>query len=188
MAVLEILVTEAAYQRAAQLLDEKVQQGISLQVVSAQRLEELSRSTEHQGMLVRLGPFPYADIHKIELDLKDALSIGAGSGRKVDAKKAEVPLVVMCDRLQDSFNLGAILRCCDGANVQAIIVGTTGQAEMTPHVSRSSSGAINYLPIARTDDLVETALRMKGLGYSFWLPTPTRRHQCGTQIYNCHRS
>lgn len=162
--VLELLVTQAAYERASQVLEEKVRRGIPLQIVPGQRLEELSKSTEHQGMLARLGPFPYTDMQKLEHDLKQALDVSATDRIDFAQPNRDVPLVVMCDRLQDGFNLGAILRCCDGANVSAVIVGEKSQAEMTPHVSRSSSGAINYLPIARTNDLVETALSLKALG------------------------
>lgn len=162
--VLELLVTQAAYERASQLLEEKVKRGVPLQIVPAQRLEELSRSKEHQGMLARLGQFPYTSMQKLEQDLKQALAAAAPDVADSIRPSPDLPLVVMCDRLQDGFNLGAILRCCDGANVTAVVVGEKSQAEMTPHVSRSSSGAINYLPIARTNDLVEAALSLKVLG------------------------
>ena len=152
--VLEILMTQAASERAASLLAENAR-GIPLSIVTAERIEELSRATDHQGMLLRLGPFPYTSQEQLERTLQASLA---------SPTKGNMPLLVMCDRLQDSFNLGAILRCCDGTNVQAVIVGEKGQAEMTSHVARSSSGAINYLPIVKSPDLVATALRLKSLG------------------------
>lgn len=152
--VLEIFVTQASYERAATLLEEKAR-GIPLTIVTAERIEELSRATDHQGMLLRLGPFPYASQEQLERTLQASLAAPT---------KGSLPLLVMCDRLQDSYNLGAILRCCDGTSVQAVIVGEKSQAEMTSHVARSSSGAINYLPIVKSADLVATAIRLKSLG------------------------
>ena len=82
----------------------------------------------------------------------------------LSAAKTNAPVVVICDRIQDAFNFGAILRCCDGANVLGVIVGDCNQATVTPHVARSSSGAVNHIPIIREHDLVQTARRVQELG------------------------
>ncbi len=76
-----------------------------------------------------------------------------------------VPLVVLCDRIQDTYNFGAILRCCDGATVDGVIVGDRGQAEVTPHVARASSGAVNHVPVYKSFDLLQTGRLLKGLGF-----------------------
>lgn len=153
--VLELLVTQHAFVRSRQLLDAKVAEGLPLSFVTAERIAELCKASDHQGLLARLGPFPYAELEPLIQQLKSKLT---------DTAARSTPLVVLCDRLQDSFNLGAILRCCDGADVQAVIVGEQNQAEITSHVSRSSSGAVNYLPIVRVQNLVETALQLQSIG------------------------
>lgn len=152
--VLEIFVNAQSRASLDELLCESSPLGFPVEVVSSYRLEELSRSTEHQGVVARMGPFPYRSIVEFEPDL-----------RRLISGHSEVPLLVICDRIQDAYNFGAILRCCDGARVAAVIVGDQHQAEVTPHVARSSSGAVNHLPIIRTGDLVETAAQLKQKGF-----------------------
>lgn len=159
--VIEIFVSPKASDRFSELLSAKQNAGVPLQVVDNDRLEQLTRSTEHQGLAVRLGPFPYQSIESLTSRIQ---SFSLDSQIDPTKSKSSVPLVVICDRLQDAFNFGAILRCCDGANVMGVIVGDHSQAEVTPHVVRSSSGAVNHLSIVKVSDLVETALGLKRQG------------------------
>jgi 23S rRNA (guanosine2251-2'-O)-methyltransferase len=148
----EIFVSQKAFDQCADLLRAKQQAGIPVELVDNARLEQLTHSTEHQGLVARMGAFPYGAMKSLAASLADP------------ATQTAVPLVVICDRLQDAFNFGAILRCCDGANVLAVVVGELGQAEVTPHVARSSSGAVNHLSIIRVPDLIATAMQLKQLG------------------------
>lgn len=158
-----ILATEAGYQQSADLLEAQVQQGIPLEVVEPFRLEELAKTTEHQGLLARMGPFPYADPSSLLEDLQR--QVRSLTGKENLPHNAILPLVVLCDRIQDAFNFGAILRCCDGVNVAAVLVGERHQAEVTPHVARSSAGAVNHLAIAKCSNLLEMALKLKQIGF-----------------------
>ena len=148
----EIFANEKAFNQFSELLLLKQKSGIPFEVVSNERLEQLCNSNEHQGLVARMTAFPYQSIE----NLKQRLS---------DRKNADSPLVVICDRLQDAFNFGAVLRCCDGTNVVGVIVGDHAQAEVTPHVARSSSGAVNHLSIVRVFDLVATAMMLKAKGF-----------------------
>ena len=165
--VLEIYATREAYNEAAELLNAKQRAGVPVDVVLAARLFELSKSTEHQGLVARLGPYPYRSLSSFEADLRRALE--AKSDIKSDeaevAKPPRKPLVVICDRIQDTFNFGAILRCCDGAGALGVIVGEHGQAEVTPHVARSSVGAVNYVPVIRAENLVHAVKSLKRIGF-----------------------
>ena len=152
-----IYVTREAFKQAADLLAAKQREGIPVEVVDYARLEQLCGSSEHQGWLARMAEFPYESLEEVERRLQQ-LTLDD------QCRAALPPLVVICDRIQDTFNFGAILRCCDGASVAGVIVGADRQAEVTPHVARSSSGAVNYIPLARTDDLVASARRLKELG------------------------
>ncbi len=138
----EALAESEAFLRGA------LQSGIPIHTVERSRLEELSKTTTHQGLVARLGAYTYSTLE----DLAALVS------------QATNPLVVMCDRIQDSHNFGAILRSCDGAKVTAVVVGRRGQAEMTPHVIRSSSGAANYVPVIQTDDLATAVQQLQALG------------------------
>lgn len=156
--VLEIYATREAFDAAAELLTTKQKSGIPVDVVTAARLFELSKSTEHQGLVVRLGPYPYRSMASFEAEMRVAVE-----SSKTAASRN--PLVVICDRIQDTFNFGAILRCCDGAGVMGVIVGENSQAEVTPHVARSSVGAVNYVPVVKASNLVHAVKAVKKAGF-----------------------
>ncbi len=156
--VLEIFATREAFNESADLLNAKLQTGIPVDVVTAARLFELSKSTEHQGLVIRLGPYPYRSMASFESEMRRAIEAET-------AQPTKPPLVVICDQIQDTFNFGAILRCCDGAGVAGVVVGERGQAEVTPHVARSSVGAVNYIPVVKSANLVSAALALKAIGF-----------------------
>ncbi|MFY9256940.1 MAG: 23S rRNA (guanosine(2251)-2'-O)-methyltransferase RlmB [Fuerstiella sp.] len=112
---------------------------------SSDRIAELCHSTHHQGVAARMGPFPYESLQW----LQNFLTTSAATADAVGT----LPLVVVCDRIQDTFNFGAILRCCDAMQVAAVLIGDSEQATVTPQVSRSSAGAVNHVPIVLCEDL-----------------------------------
>ncbi len=149
--VLKVYATQEAIDDSQEVFNSPAFRGISLHIVERPRLEELSKTTDHQGLVARLGSYAYGTMD----DLMASVAQAEPTAR---------PLIVMCDRIQDSFNFGAILRCCDGANATAVIVGERGQAGMTPHVIRSSSGAANWVPVIQTPDLCEAVKRIQASG------------------------
>ena len=155
--VLSLHVTQEAFNESAELLGECRDRGLEVEIVPAARLFELSKSTEHQGLIARMGLYPYGSMATFEEQLRGAIA---------DANPtAAMPLVVICDQIQDTFNFGAILRCCDGAGAMGVIVGERGQAEVTPHVARSSVGAVHHVPVVQTANLVSAAQSLKSLGF-----------------------
>lgn len=109
--------------------------------VTPERLTELCGNRHHQGLAAQMGPFPYRSVDQLPVLLKGV----------------DQPLVVICDRIQDAFNMGAILRCCDASGVTAVVIGEACQVGVTSQVARSSAGAANHVPIVRTADLPATA-------------------------------
>lgn len=160
--VSEIFANQKAFEQSSALLLAKQKAGIPLEMVSSERLTQLCNSSEHQGLIARMGAFPYRTIDEITSQLRQFSEDFSSGDPQLMSKTT--PLVVICDRLQDAFNFGAVLRCCDGANVLGVIVGDHSQAEVTPHVARSSSGAVNHLSIVRVADLVAASLELKELG------------------------
>lgn len=114
---------------------------ITVRVVTADRLTELCHSSHHQGLAARMGEFPYQSMEWLLAEV---------AANSADSVK---PLVVICDRIQDTFNFGAILRTCDAMKAMAVLVGESEQAIVTPQVSRSSSGAVNHVEIVQVEDL-----------------------------------
>ena len=155
----EIFANQKAFNQFSELLAAKQALGIPLELVENERLEQLCGSSEHQGLVVRMAAFPYQPFESLAEKLAEQIN------RPSQATPSPVPLVVICDRLQDAFNFGAVLRCCDGANVAAVVVGDHAQAQVTPHVARSSSGAVNHLAIVQVTDLVVAAVSLKELGF-----------------------
>lgn len=132
-------------------------------IVSRDRLSELCGSRHHQGVAARMGDFPYRKFD--EQFAVDRQTASPSDG-----------LVLLCDRIQDSHNFGAMLRCCDGMNVSAVIVASQEQAAVSPQVARSSAGAVNHVPIVLVEDLSVGLLKLKSLG--FHAAAATEKTEC----------
>lgn len=125
---------------------------LRLQELPGSRLTELCRTEEHQGFLARMGEFPCGTFEDLQQVLQQSSAERADAGRNLP------PLFVVCDRIQDAFNFGAVLRCCDASQVDGVIISERAQVSVTPHVARASSGAVNHLSIYRVP-ILEDALR-----------------------------
>jgi len=132
---------------------------IRFQIVSDRRLKELCQSEDHQGFLARMGEFPCGTLEELVAALKrHKTSSGDDENRPLP------PLFVICDRIQDAHNFGAILRCCDAMRVEGIVIGEKAQVAVTPHVARSSAGAVNSQAIFRIASLSTAIDEMKNSG------------------------
>ncbi len=129
------------------------------QPVSDERMTQLCGSHEHQGLLALMAEFPCGQIADLRRMCQTRLSVNRSLN-----PTASLPLVVICDRIQDPHNLGAILRCCEGAGADAVLLGIRDQAGVTPHVARASAGAVNYLNLYRLEDLPAAAAELKSAG------------------------
>lgn len=105
-----------------------------------EKLTDWCGTTEHQGLLALMPPYPYADLEAVL------------------AAARQPGLFLVLDRIQDPYNFGAILRSAEVFRVDGVIVGGRGQCEVTPHVARSSAGGVNSLSLCRVEDLA-TALQ-----------------------------
>lgn len=146
--VLELLVgdraDEALWEEAARLAGRF---GIEAVATNDAALTKACRSNEHQGLAARMAPFPCATV-----------------GQLLDELSPRAMLVVL-DRLQDPYNFGAIVRSASTLGLNGIVIGTREQVEVNSLVARSSAGAVNHIPIACTDDLVQTVETLRGRGF-----------------------
>lgn len=131
---------------------------LRLQEIPSSRLTELCQTEEHQGFLARMGEFPFGNLEDLQHRLQETQEQRSLAGRHMP------PLFVICDRLQDAHNFGAILRCCDASRVDGVIVGERAQVSVTPHVARASSGAVNHLSLYRVPVLLEALQALKAHG------------------------
>jgi len=132
---------------------------IYVETVDADRLTQLCQSYEHQGLVARMGEFPCEDEQSLAEAARHAIQNSTNSGTALK------PLYAVCDRIQDAHNLGAILRCCDAMKLDGIVIGDRYQSSITPHVARSSAGAVNHQRIFRVEQLTDTVSMLKQEGF-----------------------
>jgi len=163
--VYELFVSNDFYEQHSDLLKARQAEGIELEVVSKENLSNVAQTTEHQGIVARVSKYPYQSIENIETALGT-----------VDKTGASKPLVVIIDRVQDTFSFASILQSCESAGATAVIVGEYCQTLVTTQVARLSSGAVNHLEIFQCPDLPSIAKRVQELGFSF-LVHDSKSHQ-----------
>ncbi len=133
---------------------------IAVELTDPDRLTQLSQTYEHQGFLARMGEFPCEDSESLMLAAHTATQI-AGAIPITPDSAVLVPLFVVCDRIQDAHNFGAILRSCDAMKLDGIVIGERYQSAITPHVARSSAGAVNHQRIFRVPLLTEAVTMLR---------------------------
>jgi 23S rRNA (guanosine2251-2'-O)-methyltransferase len=115
-----------------------------IQLASADEIERICGSSDHQGFCADAGPYPYAGAEEIL----------AGPD----------PLIVALDELQDPHNLGAIVRTAECAGASGIVICERRAAEVTPAVCKASAGAVEHLRIARVRNMVAFLERAQQVG------------------------
>lgn len=121
-----------------------------IKVVSNAELDSKCNGV-HQGIMAEIKPYEYLDLEQII--------------RK--SKKEEVPIIVLLDGINDTHNLGAILRCCDVFNVSGVLIPKHNQVPLNATVAKSSAGAINFVPVALIGSVQQTIQKLKDEG--FWI-------------------
>lgn len=122
------------------------QKHIILQEVDRTKLDSLSSTFAHQGVIAFAAAKDY-----VEVD--DILDIAGASGRP--------PFLVILDEITDSHNLGSILRTADAAGVHGVIIPKRRAVGLTSMVSKASAGAIEYVPVARVTNIAQTIEYLK---------------------------
>lgn len=116
------------------------------------KLDQMSDHQNHQGVALAVAAYHYATI--------DDLFENA-------AKHDEDPFFLILDELEDPHNLGSIIRTADAAGVHGIIIPRRRAVGLTSVVAKTSTGAIEHVPVARVTNLVQTAQGLKDRGV--WL-------------------
>jgi len=123
-----------------------------LYFVEKERLDQLSATGHHQGVIANAAAYEYAEVEDI---LRSA------------REKGEKPFVIVLDGIEDPHNLGAILRTANQAGAHGIIIPKRRAVGLTAVVARTSAGAINYTPVAKVTNLVRTMEELKKQGLWF---------------------
>lgn len=112
-------------------------------------LDRLSLGENHQGIAAYVGEKDYSTVEEM---LADA------------AAKNELPLIVVCDGIEDPHNLGAVIRCAECAGAHGVIIPERRACGLTPAVSKASAGAIMHMKVARVSNIAQTIEKLKDAG------------------------
>ena len=122
-------------------------QRVTILEVPRKKLEEKARSEAPQGIIAFAAEIPEGDL-----------------GEMLRGTKNTRPFLVAVDGVTDPGNLGALLRCCDGAGVTGVILPKHRSVHVTPTVAKSSAGAVEHVPMALVSGLPTAIKQMKEKG------------------------
>lgn len=120
--------------------------------VAKERLDQMSETGKHQGVVAHAAAYEYAEVEDI---LKRA------------EEKGESPFLILLDNIEDPHNLGAIIRTANLAGAHGIIIPRRRAAGLTATVAKASAGALNYTPVAKVTNLGTTIESLKERGLWF---------------------
>jgi 23S rRNA (guanosine2251-2'-O)-methyltransferase len=121
--------------------------------VKKERLDQMSATEKHQGVIVYAAAYEYAEVEDI---------------LKAAEEKNEPPFIILLDNIEDPHNLGAIIRTAHQAGAHGVIIPKRRAVGLTATVAKVSAGALNYLPVAKVTNLSVTIdeLKEKGLWFA----------------------
>lgn len=125
---------------------------VILQFVTKERLNRLSETGKHQGVIAHAAAYEYAQV-------EDMLELAKSRG--------EDPFIFLLDNIEDPHNLGAIIRTANLAGAHGVIIPKRRAVGLTATVARTSAGALNYTPVARVTNLKKTVEDLKKQGLWF---------------------
>ena len=121
------------------------------------QMEQMAQTDNYQGVIATIPPFEYCEIEDI---------------LKYAEQKKEEPFILILDGIEDTHNLGAIIRTAETAGIHGIIIPKRRAATVNSTVAKVSCGAVEYMKIARVNNITETIKKLKEAG--IWI--------CGTSI------
>ena len=123
-----------------------------IKFVSRERLDQMSETGKHQGVIAYAAAYEYAQV-------EDMLELAKSRG--------EDPFIFLLDNIEDPHNLGAIIRTANLAGAHGVIIPKRRAVGLTATVARTSAGALNYTPVARVTNLKKTVEDLKKQGLWF---------------------
>lgn len=126
--------------------------GTVINFVPRERLDAMSKTGHHQGVIANAAAYDYAEVDDILKSAED---------------RGEAPFVFLLDGIEDPHNLGAIIRTANLAGAHGVIIPKRRAAGLTATVARASAGALNYTPVAKVTNIGNTIDELKEKGMWF---------------------
>ena len=123
-----------------------------MKYVTKERLDQLSSTGKHQGVIAIAAAYEYASVEDILQRARE---------------KQEPPFLILLDNIEDPHNLGAIIRTANLAGAHGVIIPKNRAVGLTATVAKASAGALNYTPVAKVTNLVKTIEELKKEGLWF---------------------
>lgn len=134
------------------IIREAKKQDTILNFVEKDRLNQLSQTGKHQGVIACAAAYKYAEIEDMFM---------------LAEKRGEDPFILLLDNIEDPHNLGAIIRTANLAGAHGVIIPKRRAVGLTATVARTSAGALNYTPVAKVTNLAKTMDELKERGIWF---------------------
>ena len=123
-----------------------------LNFVTRERLDQISETGHHQGVIAVVAAYSYSTVEEILQKAKE---------------KGEAPFLILLDNIEDPHNLGAIIRTANLAGAHGVIIPKRRAAGLTPVAARTSAGAIYHTPVAKVTNLAAVMEELKKEGLWF---------------------
>ncbi|MBO7334888.1 MAG: 23S rRNA (guanosine(2251)-2'-O)-methyltransferase RlmB [Lachnospiraceae bacterium] len=127
-------------------------QDTQIKYVEKERLDQMSETGKHQGVIAVMAAYEYSELEDIF---------------KKAEEKGEDPFVIILDNIEDPHNLGAIIRTANLAGAHGVIIPKNRAVGLTATVARTSAGALNYTPVVKVTNLSQTIEELKKRGLWF---------------------
>lgn len=131
---------------------EAKKQDTLIRYVDKERLDQLSETGKHQGVIAYAAAYEYAEVEDIMALAKE---------------RGDEPFIWLLDNIEDPHNLGAMIRTAHQAGAHGVIIPKNRAVGLTATVARTSAGALNYLPVAKVTNLAKTIEELKKEGLWF---------------------
>ena len=125
---------------------------VMIKYVTKERLDQMSETGKHQGIIAYAAAYEYAEVSDILEKAKE---------------KGEDPFIFILDNIEDPHNLGAIIRTANLAGAHGVIIPKNRAVGLTATVAKASAGALNYTPVAKVTNLSQTIEELKKEGLWF---------------------
>lgn len=134
------------------IIREAKKQKLRMDFVNRSRLDEMSETGKHQGVIAYAAAYEYAEV-------SDMLKAADEAG--------EPPFLILLDGITDPHNLGAIIRTANVLGAHGVVIKKHNAVGLTATVAKASAGAINYTPVAKVTNLRRTIKDLKDNGMWF---------------------
>ena len=141
--------------------------GIAVQWCDRRKLDKMTVTGAHQGMMAQCAAAEYKTID-------DILELAASRG--------ETPLVVLCDGITDPNNLGAIIRCAEVLGAHGVVVPRHRSAGLNAACAKSAAGALEYLPVAKCANMQTAVLELQKKGLFVFAAEMNGQALCNTNM------